>query len=287
MQKSFDHPGGATASRVPVGSALAVVRAPVANGARMRIKSATAGARPHLFRIGNPFVSPDGPHQASQQSRLMSGVGNPPLLPNINDNGARPGTLPTAEQQVVPDGAANFGQRSASPNGISPELAAQIVKNYILPMFESDAKKDLRSKYNKLTSISAATGRGKHKMPTPGVGADAGKSVYGELKLSEQLANELNIVRDQVFRLKESLEESNYLRDQYKRDRDLLQTELDRKNRENRLLKQQIKDMNTRNAQTSINYEYMISTSNSLITFAGTSEHYRKKFSEKLRAALQ
>ena len=45
--------------------------------------------------------------------------------------------------------------------------------------------------------------------------------------------------------------------------------------------------MNTRSKQTNINYEYMISTSNSLITFVGTSEHYRKKFSEKLRAALQ
>lgn len=164
-------------------------------------------------------------------------------------------------------------------------------------MFESDAKKDLRSKYNKMTSISAATGKGKHKLPAGVAMADVGtmpgaamfkqKSVYGELKLSEQLANELNMVRDQVYCLKESLEESNYLRDQYKREKDALQADLDRKNRENRLLKQQIKDMNTRNKQTNINYEYMISTSNSLITFVGTSEHYRKKFSEKLRAALQ
>ena len=45
--------------------------------------------------------------------------------------------------------------------------------------------------------------------------------------------------------------------------------------------------MNSRSKQTNINYEYMISTSNSLITFVGTSEHYRKKFSEKLRTALQ
>lgn len=95
------------------------------------------------------------------------------------------------------------------------------------------------------------------------------------------------MVRDQVYCLKESLEESDYLREQYKRERDALQADLDRKTRENRLLKQQIKDMNTRNKQTNINYEYMISTSNSLITFVGTSEHYRKKFSEKLRAALQ
>ena len=163
-------------------------------------------------------------------------------------------------------------------------------------MFESDTKRDLRNKYNKMASISAATGKGKHKLASGAAMADIGtlqgagsmgKSVYGELKLSERLADELNIVRDQGYSLKESLEESNYLKDQYKRERDIIQAELNRKSRENRLLKQQIKEMNTRNKQTNINYEYMISTSNSLISFVGTSEHYRKKFSEKLRAALQ
>ena len=38
-------------------------------------------------------------------------------------------------------------------------------------MFESDAKKELRTKYNKMTSISAATGKGKFKVPgVAGVG---------------------------------------------------------------------------------------------------------------------
>ena len=45
--------------------------------------------------------------------------------------------------------------------------------------------------------------------------------------------------------------------------------------------------MTTRGKQASVNYDYMVTTSNSLISFVGTSEHYRKKFSEKLRAALQ
>jgi len=67
-------------------------------------------------------------------------------------------------------------------------------------MFESDAKKELRTKYNKLSSITAATGKGRYK--TAGVVGDeikgllGTKSVYGELKLSEKLADELNIVRD-------------------------------------------------------------------------------------------
>jgi len=39
---------------------------------------------------------------------------------------------------------------------ISPELAAQIVKFYILPLFESEDKKTLKSKYNKMHGISNA-----------------------------------------------------------------------------------------------------------------------------------
>ena len=108
-------------------------------------------------------------------------------------------------------------------------------------MFESDAKKELRTKYNKMASISAATGKGRHKtmsMPSDEIKSLMGtKSVYGELKLSDQLANELNSVRDQVLNLKESLEESNYLREKFQRERDLLQAELDKKNRENKMLK--------------------------------------------------
>ena len=43
----------------------------------------------------------------------------------------------------------------------------------------------------------------------------ASKSVYGELKLSEKLADELDIVRNEVFKLKESLEEANYLKEKF------------------------------------------------------------------------
>ena len=42
---------------------------------------------------------------------------------------------------------------------ISPELAAMIVKKYVLPMFESKEKKNLHAKYNKMSSIGAATGK--------------------------------------------------------------------------------------------------------------------------------
>lgn len=40
----------------------------------------------------------------------------------------------------------------------------------------------------------------KFKVPTSGEGS---QSVYGELKLSEKLHNQLDVVRDQVYKLNE------------------------------------------------------------------------------------
>ena len=93
----------------------------------------------------------------------------------------------------------NYKQGS---NEISPELAAQIVKNYILPMFESDEKRALKNKYNKLSSISNATGSKVKGMFNAAAGGElkslqeGPNSVYGELKLSEKLADELRLQRD-------------------------------------------------------------------------------------------
>ena len=61
-------------------------------------------------------------------------------------------------------------------------------------MFESDEKKILKNKYNKLSSISGAS-----KILPGGIDFKAmGKgsnSVYGELKLSEKLNDELSMQR--------------------------------------------------------------------------------------------
>lgn len=75
---------------------------------------------------------------------------------------------------------------------ISPELAAKIVKYYILPMFESDGKKRLKKQYNKIQSVASPTSR-KFKMPAQN---ENSQSVYGELKLSEKLHNELDVIRE-------------------------------------------------------------------------------------------
>ena len=105
---------------------------------------------------------------------------------------------------------------NSQTNQVPPELAAMIVKNYLLPMFESDEKKALKQKYNKLQSISQNTGVGK-KMQGFGTnfgdfkeGANMPNSVFGELKLSEQLADELQLAKQHIASLQEQLEQSIY-----------------------------------------------------------------------------
>ena len=86
---------------------------------------------------------------------------------------------------------------------ISPELAALIVKKFVLPMFESEDKKQLTSKYNKMKGVSTANtkmGYGKFAKQND---ARNSNSVYGELKLSEKLVAELDVIRDHVDSLNE------------------------------------------------------------------------------------
>lgn len=92
-------------------------------------------------------------------------------------------------------------------------------------MFESDQRKELKGKYNKLTAISGAqTSIKRGASPTKKAGdfdisanGPLG-SVYGELKLSEKLAQELAVVREQVDHLRESLEEALYQKEKNRSD---------------------------------------------------------------------
>ena len=58
-------------------------------------------------------------------------------------------------------------------------------------MFESDDSKNLKSKYNKMQGIGQATGK-KFKFSQTSVRGPNQASVYGELKLSEKLVDELD-----------------------------------------------------------------------------------------------
>jgi len=130
----------------------------------------------------------------------------------LNYHGSGQSNNPAFSQQHTAVGgstqAKGMPSQVTSIDQISPELAAQIVKSYILPMFESDGKKQLKSKYNRMQGI--ASQGGKFKQIAMG---DGSQSVYGELKLSEKLHNELDIVREQVDRLNENLEDVMYQRD--------------------------------------------------------------------------
>ena len=79
-------------------------------------------------------------------------------------------------------------------------------------MFESRSKKELRTKYNKLGSVMTGGkqfGKGS---------AIPSNTVYGELKLSELLSNELSKVREHVDQLMEDLEDSNYQKETLKQE---------------------------------------------------------------------
>jgi len=88
-------------------------------------------------------------------------------------------------------------------------------------MFESEDHRDLHKKYNKMKGIGKATGK-KFKFSKIGAHGQNPESVYGELKLSEKLVDELDKVRDMVDDLNERLEEAIYERDMYKGDLDQL-----------------------------------------------------------------
>jgi len=131
---------------------------------------------------------------------------------------------------------------------VTPELAAQIVKNFILPMFESEDKKSLSLKYNKMQGMAASKVR---KFKFAG-GGEASKSVYGELKLSEKLAEELESVRDHVNSMNEFLEEARYERDTFKRELDQVTLKLQIKVKEVETQKREIMQMRLLNQQTQI-----------------------------------
>lgn len=82
-------------------------------------------------------------------------------------------------------------------------------------MFESDEKKNLKQKYNKLSSISGANKILPGGIDLKGMGNN---SVYGELKLSEKLNDELMISRQECADLREELEGCMNTRDRYQRE---------------------------------------------------------------------
>ena len=89
-------------------------------------------------------------------------------------------------------------------------------------MFESDEKKYLKKKYDHMSprsqqkrQPSQQTGRetAADSQFAYGPGATKPKTVYGELKLSEQLAFQLDELKQRFDNLREQLEYTTYQRD--------------------------------------------------------------------------
>ena len=76
---------------------------------------------------------------------------------------------------------------------VTPELAAKIVKHFVLPMFDN--------------APSSNYGR---RIGQKGIAQ--GGSVYQELKLSEQLTNELSKIKEEVDNTRQMLEQETQLR---------------------------------------------------------------------------
>jgi hypothetical protein len=111
-------------------------------------------------------------------------------------------------------------------------------------------------------------------------------TVYGELKLSEKLSEELNIVKSLVDKYKEDLEEANYYRDLYKNQVEELANQLQNLQREVKLYKTELIELREKSKVDMIRSQHIMKASKGLTQFVMISEQYRKKFSEELRKAL-
>jgi hypothetical protein len=105
-------------------------------------------------------------------------------------------------------------------NHISPELAASVVRKYLLPMFESE-KKDLMSKARadsmKIYKSKTAKDVKDKEVPSETITidqwAETSRTVYGDFKLSEKLAKELEAVRYELANTSKRLKEAEQARE--------------------------------------------------------------------------
>ena len=119
---------------------------------------------------------------------------------------------------------------------VTPELAAQVVKHFVLPMFDTDYKKGLRRKYGRMQAATVGPNmkaQNKSSLSSMAGGSDltgALGTVMGDLKLTEHLSNELEEVRNKFDSMHEALEQAKLERDAYKKKFILLNSkQLDQK----------------------------------------------------------
>lgn len=107
---------------------------------------------------------------------------------------------------------------------VTPELAAQVVKYFVLPMFDTDHKRGLRRKYGRMQASmvggGAISNAFKSSQASTSVGGELGHemgTVLGDLKLTEHLSNQLEEIRNKFDSVHEELEKAGLERDAYKK----------------------------------------------------------------------
>jgi hypothetical protein len=92
-----------------------------------------------------------------------------------------------------PSSSPNKRSHGFSVEDITPEIAAFVVKNYLLPMFDKESKRSDRNK--------RAADHGRKT-----TNDDEENTVYEELKLSEKLQIEIYALREDSQNLREQIE---------------------------------------------------------------------------------
>jgi len=97
---------------------------------------------------------------------------------------------------------------------ITPEIAATVVREYLLPLFEKDSRKTVRDK--RLNDMNSPRRKARRSIGSQEVvHRDKGKksmgddkTLYGELKLSEQLSLEIMQLRNEKNIQHEEIEDT-------------------------------------------------------------------------------
>ena len=111
---------------------------------------------------------------------------------NMDDDKFHNTDLQASPSNIVIQNSYNYNTHiNGGSQAVSAELAASVVKDYLLPMFEQDSKKHLKKAAKHFHGLDATA---------------LGGSVYEELKLSDRLMKELNEARNENKQLLENIE---------------------------------------------------------------------------------
>lgn len=177
-------------------------------------------------------IAAGSPAAPDYSPKKFSQFGAVDKLDNYLGHDNKPATRGASSGQspAQPQHSSLTRKRSESPNKmlsdefqldkVTPEMAAKIVKHFILPMFDNAPS----SKYGKR------------------VGKQVGNqgAIYEELKLSDKLNSMLVEVKDEVQSLTENLEHNTHIRREAVAQYKQLQIRFEQKSKETELLKTQL-----------------------------------------------